>query len=604
MKCRIRCLVLLLALFFFSGCSSHDKISYDYRGNVKVIIAMGNRTMVPEGRNVPVEVIVSGDYASENYKVALTVPTNAEDFYCYQKDIKHDEEDTIVFFVPIASKSNQMVVEILDENERAIYSRTCSYQMSSRDEDEEELLVGMIGLPEESPVWNFTGTYENLEYQVRTVKIEPENLLNFPEAYEPYSLLIMQADTLKEWSKEERQTIEDWIKEGNAFWLLGSPADASELGFSLFSKISYSPQIGPRYVYRYRIENGKLSVSTLAVFEKIDTLEEQREFLEAILKNRLSGTLQDVEKQYQIEAAVIEELDWQGSIGIMADKKIYFAIFCIYLLFIIPGIYYILRRKDRLHWFRICICVTACLVSMIIWLAGSKTRFSKPFLHSISITTQGQNEVTERVYVSTQAPYNREYEISFLPEYEIWALQKDNLWVGNGYNSYESHEVVLQKKEEANYLKLGNMPAFTAQYFELNKKIETFSGISGGIWGIGEEKIGQLKNYTDTDLSQIAILLGDQVILADSWKRNEWLDLSKITHCLSVEEFLEGGYASWKEWGTKYGGIYEGIVAQYAHCSFSYACLIAQMDKPVDIQYQEEYQQKKASLFVAEIKLY
>lgn len=599
--------LLILIIALLSGCGYHSQTSYSYSGNVTVTLGMGNRNLLVEGKKVPVEVVVSGDYADERHKVALNVPTNKEDYFCYQKAIGKSREDTVVFLVPVAAKSSQMVVEILNENDQVIYSRTCSYQFAPTEGKDGEIVIGMIGVEQENNIWNFSSAYGEKYYLFRTVKIQPEHLPALWEAYDSYSMIVINTEMAEEIAEAQMNAISEWAARGGTLLLIGNGQNAKDLGFSLKNRVKTAKLDTGGYINGYECRAGIVWIMGKHIFKQERPDGEQLSLLDVLLNGRIDREAQFAENRKLFAEALINGLEWQGSTGITADRGVYPGIFCVYLVIIIPGIYLVLRRRDRMHLFRISICVTACMVSLIIWVAGSKTRFSRPFLHSIGISSFDHGTERQDIYISIQAPYNQSYQAGLTADYEMNALQKEDHWNGEAYSSYDRQTVSMEANDEIISLKFGNMTAFTPQYFELDRELPSELGISGqaGVEYYGPD--GELTNDMQTDLYQAAILIGNRVILLDTWSAGETIDLQyEIQHrqarVMSVEQFLAGAYQSWEMWGTEYGELYEVLLEREAYRFPARGCVMARREAELEIQYGQEYQQKEASFIIAGIE--
>ena len=112
----------------------------------------------------------------------LTVPTNASDYYVYRKPLSDENEQTISFIVPAAKYSSQITIELLDSDERVIYSRTCTYQ--AYDEWQNMLLAGHMGKQTDTVSWPEQIKRSDLgtAVSVRTVTLTEDNLYTEKEA--------------------------------------------------------------------------------------------------------------------------------------------------------------------------------------------------------------------------------------------------------------------------------------------------------------------------------------------------------------------------------------------------------------------------------------
>ncbi len=613
MKYRKTFFLLILVLLFCEGCSLYSKsqghhTSY-YSGNVKVTLAMGNRSLLPQGEQIPVEIVVTGDYASNAHKVALIVPSNTEDFYCYQKPITKNQKDTVTFLVSVAKQSSQMVVEILDAEDHVIYSRTCSYQFVSEEEADGEVVIGIVSDSAENIFLEEPFIYADKRYVIRTMAIHPQSFAEMTDLYSYCNIVAAYSEVLEGMSDKNKTDILHWVEYGNDLILLGSLQDAKEIGFKVTEKITIQSEDLPKILNGYKNGSGRVWLMNKKVFER-----EIADFSGVNLLNRLTDgaperNLWAMYNNKKLLEVIPEELNRQGSTGIIADNRIYFGIFGTYLCVILPGIYIVLRKKDVMHLFRLSICVLACLVSLVIWIMGSNTRFSTPFLHVISIDFYDRGRVKEGIYVSTQAPYKRSYQVSLIPDYEISAIQGEGEWTGMSYNSYDPCTVTLQKDNNAIQLEMKSISAFVPQYFKLTREWESDQNITAGIWNSKTGVQGVITNNTGMNLSQIALMAWDKVILIESLEADEALNISEAVrnhkaYIVSAECFLQDSYNhSWNKWNDEYHQIYRTILEEQVQWADSWGCIIAKTESDIDIQCNQKYPQKEAGFIVTGTKL-
>lgn len=145
---------------------------------------------------------VDGDYAKEGSSCVLTVPTNASDYYAYRKPLSDENEQTISFIVPTAKYSSQITIELLDSDERVIYSRTCTYQ--AYDEWQNMLLAGHMGKQTDTVSWPEQIKRSDLgtAVSVRTVTLTEDNLYTEKEGYDMLDFLSVDVAYFEELSSD------------------------------------------------------------------------------------------------------------------------------------------------------------------------------------------------------------------------------------------------------------------------------------------------------------------------------------------------------------------------------------------------------------------
>lgn len=594
------CLCLLLLVLLPAGCAPRFRGSYSYTGNVTVSVGLGTRASFSQGRTIPVIVTVTGDYAASDHSVTVTVPTNAGDFYCYQKHLTDEAHQEVTFVVPAAADSTQMVVEILDGEEHVVYSRTCSYQFSDVEGKTGEIVAGLIGVDNDRGFWNFPYAYGDYHFLIRTVDILTDYLPEEPEAFHQYNLLVVSQEAVEEMTQEQKDGICGWVKKGGRLLLIGNTKTAGKLGLDTDRKTESAGFSENAYLNGYEAGGGMLWIVSRRTFLKEYSEGEQITMLEIMLDGGLLSALLQEQNQEKTAAAVVDALDSQESVTQVADSRIYYLIFIIYLLILLPGGWLFLRRKDKLSWFRLLVCLLACLVCGLIWIAGKDTRFSDPFLHSISIFGYGRGRVRQTTYFSVQAPYNHSYEVSLLPGWHVMPLQTDERWSGTSYSQYERHTAKLDQRAEETCLQMDNLIAFAPRYFEMWKEEESELTISGEIQWNADEIDGIFTNQLDCDLREAVILAGDRVFLLDEWKAGDTVTLSEACQqgmCteVSLEQFLEDSYRRPDGWDSQYSELYIAMVRQWSNGRYGNAVVMAVMEKDAAIQKDTGYEQSGIS---------
>ena len=99
-----------------------------------------------------------------------------------------------------------------------MHSLRCSYRFSDLDGKDGEIVIGLIGTEANAGRWNYPYVYGDYHLLVRSVEIEPENLLSIPQAYEQYNLLVMTASAVEQLSDAQKESAAGYTREGACFW--------------------------------------------------------------------------------------------------------------------------------------------------------------------------------------------------------------------------------------------------------------------------------------------------------------------------------------------------------------------------------------------------
>lgn len=597
---------LLFLMLFLSGCNTAQQFSYAYGGSVDVTVGHGTRSSFSAGRKTSVCVEVEGEYASRGNSVTLTVPTNEGDFYCYRKQIEQEGMERAVFVVPVAQGSSQMVVEVLDEKNRVIYSRTCYYQFADAENMDGELVIGAVGDFTQNELWNFTRNDGSSRYQVRSSVIRPENLLELPESYQAYNLLILDADASDSITKEQKEGLKIWQERGGNLLILGTQKQAQSIGFPTEEMIAKYEPLKKVSVTRYKSGRGTICMMNRDVFLSVSEEEEKIVLLDTLLAGGIERELRVLKRQNSFSEAVIGALDAQKTSLAAADKRIFYGIFIVYLGIVFPGVVVFLRKRDKMRFFRLFMCAAACVVCCIIWIAGYNTRFTEPFLHTVSLEKYVSGKKMEHIYFSVQAPYNQNFSVSLKPEYMLEPLDTGVVWQENVRNNYGRHTAELTATAEENLLYLDNLIAFSPRYFTLSAMQETDCGITGERDWDEDGADAALVNRMQGTLYDVAILAGNRVYLLEKWEDGEELILSEAVQegrCqkITLEQFLSGNYRHFVSDDISCEALYGELLQQCANEPQKRGCVIAGMEGEADIQEKTSYTQNSKRIVQAEI---
>lgn len=605
--CLFLCFLCACLLPALSGCRNGRLSAYSYSGGVSVTVGLGTRVPLSPGRTIPVSVAVSGDYAAADHTVTVTVPTGEADFYCYRQQLSGNDEEQVSFAVQAAEGSSQMVVEVLDGKGSVVYSRTCSYRFSDLDGKDGEIVIGLIGTEANAGRWNYPYVYGDYHLLVRSVEIEPENLLSIPQAYEQYNLLVMTASAVEQLSDAQKEGIRSWVYQGGRLLLAGSRQTSQQIGLSNGSRTESASFADNAYVNGYEEDRGRLWLMIPSMFEQEFTEDEQMTLLEILMNGNLKTELFRESNRKKLETAVGQVLDGQESITRVADTRVYYAIFAVYLLVILPGVWLFLRQKDRLGWFRSAACVLSVAVCAAVWIAGSRTRVSSPFLHELTLYNYSGESVKRDTYFSVQAPANSAYEVSLIPGCEVMPMQQDTVWNGTAYNQYGRHTAELLPGTEETLLQMDNLVAFAPRYFQLSGETKTEETITGSMEWDGTQIDGTLTNGLEKDMSQVLVVAGDRVCLLDEWKHGETLTLSGEANAgrgqwVALETYLEGSYRKRDGWDTSCQVLYELLTRSHSLLAYQEFLVVGRIDCDQTVQQNTDYRTSNISFAVAKVR--
>lgn len=591
----------IFAAFVLTGCTSYSHQTYrSYSGTVAVSLGLGKEGILVEENPFPVTVHINGDYAEESSWCALTVPTNASDYYTYRMPLSDESSQTVSFIVPAAKYSSQITIELLDSEENVIYSRTSTYQ--AYDEWQSMILAGQMGTQTDTVSWPDEVAHGSLDgtVTVREVTLTEDNLYTQKEGYEMLDFLTMDVNYFETLDLDVQNALLEWVKEGGTIGFQGTGAWSmlERIGITDLGKAqNYSAGTSTKLIYRAYGKGTIWSLgSTLSQTVACLTDSQKSELIKA-LSAGASGSYSDNYDSLSVydDGNLIYQVKQHKTSGKTPDVWLYIAFLCIYLCIGIPGVYAFVRRKRKIRWFRPLVCVLAIGFSILIFIAGTDTRYSRPFLKTLTIISNensSEDECTKTVYAGIQAPFNNSYEVSFYPEYSIEAIQDEIYWGSSTQNGTVNAKRVagICFEEDQTLLTMENLTAFSSRYFRLQMSTESLGSITGTVDQVSSGLLGTLVNNTSYQLNDVVISDGDQVALLGSWMAGETIDLEEgqkngRIHMMTRDQFFDGAYENRGDWDASLADYY----GYFLYTKSDQAVVMGWIDETVSIQKYTDY---------------
>ena len=560
----IICLYFLCVLL--QGCSGQKTAYRTYSGNVSVKTGLGRESILSEGKMFPVMVHIEGDYAQYGAWCVLSVPTNASDYYAYRTQLTEEKKQDVNYVVPVASQGGQIMIELLDEQERVIYSRTCSYK--NIDEDVAMIIWGQIGEQIDSVDWPQMVTKSEETYAVKNVVLPEELLYAQKEAYDMLDFITSDAVYFSLLDKDIKNALLGWAADGGSIVLEGEKAndilntiieDAEDL------KKEYT--LGNACVTAYVYKSGMIWTAEKTLSHIVPTMmdEMQQELLKMLASTDRGGySASYITSGIYDKIPLIYRLMRQKSSAKEPNVWLYVTILVFYIVLGIPLAYVVSQKKKKVRWFRPLVCIIAVLFSLLIFAAGKNTRYSTAFMKTITVVSSDvlSGGLKETVYAGIQAPFNSSYEVSIAPEYETHVLMDTEYWASSSNSSGMKRVAVISEYEDQTSLSFANLTAFSTRYFEFSKKISNIGNVEGMIEKTDTGLSGKITNKTQFELVSALVFLDDKVALIEHWQPMETIDLEKEqknarVHMMTLEQFSEGSYQNRGQWVGRLSDYYK-----------------------------------------------
>lgn len=360
---------------------------------------------VKSGRCVPVHITVEklGDF-SEGV-LELKVPVNNQEQYIYEHDIllKQRGAQKINFYIPIYADTKYLQINIYDKKGECVFSHKETMILQ---DDYGEIFTGILDrLENDESRLNNLIVDDNSDISIKEFHITTDN---FPEHILDLDLLdviIVNPSAEKILTKNKKKTLEQWVDQGGLCIYNESGKDSYEA-----------------------LGNGVICYCSENLFDQDEeTLKEI--FREIIDKERMSSIQNEMMMRTDSDYWEINDLVSMSNQGFTASLYLYMGLLVLYLITICPLVFYLLRIKRKSTYYSYVVVVGACVFSLIILVAGIRTRVYQSIINYCKIINLNQDQVYEDTYLGIRSPNNKTNEMTVDGSYQIFPVQ-------NGYNSY------------------------------------------------------------------------------------------------------------------------------------------------------------------------
>lgn len=272
-------------------------------------------------------------------------------------------------------------------------------------------------------------------------------------------------------------------------------------------------------------------------------------------KNRLEKESDEYNQYYEIARTINGD-----NISRFPNLGTYFMVLAIYAVLAGPLLYLILKKLDKRHLMWILMPTAGVLCTAIIYLIGSSTRITEPFIMYLSSIlldqADGENTSENHVYFSVTAPYNRKYSVPLnnVSNVDIFGQVYDAF----SYSTQAPADAkstrymtgIYQNSDTEATLIMNDYSAFRPAYFQCVSKE------SGSITGQFDANLTLDKNYKfdgsftnnlGIDLLQAVYTYNGNIYILGPLKNGESISLKDCEHGVFDNNYSSGYMDSGEE---------------------------------------------------------
>ena len=486
---------------------------------LEVEILWGGNSLVRMGRETPVTVRAKSGGPQIEGTALVYVPTGRGDCYVMEKDLSvaAGEEKQVIFSVPVDYATDTILVEYRDR-EGTLYAReTLNLRLGY---NIQEIYIGVISEDMKS-MEAFDRLLLN-EYRgtaTRLFGFHAETLPEEKESLGQYDLFLWDAVNRNEISEKQKKALNSWVYEGGVL-IIGNDSDFCEaVSPGQIEKESWGRG---QYVYcGFSLRQASLLYPGEA---------QMRSFLyDAVGTERLNAIDESIQYGYN------DYWDAQNTTIHVDTERVpsvwqYGLVLVLYLVLMGPVLYSVLKRKERRQMLRRSMIGLSLLFTAIIYLMGSRTRFTRPFLNYASIQEMRDGTVMETVYVNVCSPYHAPYSFRVNGSYALFPAPHYNYFGGTKQLGEENCSLYIHYGEEETRVRVRDEVPFTYVMLRLNRNDRELNGegITGEVRLFCGELTGYLENRSGQDLEGVCLLTGSHAAFIGDLAAGESVDLSQM----------------------------------------------------------------------------
>ncbi|MCH5268398.1 MAG: hypothetical protein J1E62_08655 [Lachnospiraceae bacterium] len=218
----------------------------------------------------------------------------------------------------------------------------------------------------------------------------------------------------------------------------------------------------------------------------------------------------------------------------LPNMALYLFLLILYVMFVGPVAYVLLRRKDKRHLLWKIVPASAVLCSVIIYLIGTSTRIQKPYINYLSqLFINGEETAQMETAFSLTSPNNNSYQVELEGAVDVRPYFNPDDWYYMTTNTTEkldhAYKYGIEYASDATTLHMDYMSAFDSATMWNRQTIQHDGQIEFSALSLSEKSSsGIVTNQLDYDLEDCVIVFEGNMIYLGDLAKGESVSLDQI----------------------------------------------------------------------------
>lgn len=204
----------------------------------------------------------------------------------------------------------------------------------------------------------------------------------------------------------------------------------------------------------------------------------------------------------------------------------YLLLLLIYILLAGPGLYVILKKREKRNYLWVCLCGLSVLFVLLMGILGSRTSIRAPIISYNGLYIQEGDIWTEDLKFGIQAPYNEEVQMYVNSRYRLnpWETAANG---GTLSAASAGENIGIALQDQKNKITIRQVPVFRQSYFTLkyNERRERDQRILSQLQGTDQDVSGFITNNTPYTLKDCVLMVRNRGMVLGTLESGESIRL-------------------------------------------------------------------------------
>lgn len=401
----------------------------------------------------------------------------------YKQDVRigADESVKVELAIPVDSGTNEVRYTLADHNKETVLNKTIPVEINYSSKD---VFVGVLS-DDKSDISYLSDT------GVKTFFLTPENFPENPLGLDTFDIIVIHDFNESSLNEKQREALEIFGETGSL-----------------------------QYLY------GELEMNTTMdkVLASIGDEKRQQLAREAYGEN--------------MEYSLFKGIDINNP-GEIPDIGPYILVLLCYLVLIGPPLYFLLKKYDKHNLMWGAVPLFSVVFTLIIFILGSGTRKTEPYVGYYAIEEQNKDETKETVYFGITSPHNEAYNLTFEKRNKVVSMSSRFEYNYNNFayqlsaNPNERTDVafntVVMEEGDKTNISIRDNAAFSKNYFRGTSKNREGTDLNSSISVTRDFRVtGNITNNTGYSLTRAVLCAGDIYVELGDVEAGETVDVSSL----------------------------------------------------------------------------